>query len=314
MASDKGIFKLPREVRDQIYEEILDISIDPPSSPAEEEDDRREEDQGWGCMYYQRNLPSTNLEGLLGCSQRTRREVLDLIGEYGVRYKLDLMIWENSLQPTWLELPAPPKYVREVVVDIRMFDHHGPQWGETGILGQYLLQMLRRFLQLGPGFATDPLGRPDYRPLYPLQKPSLMIFFHAMDTKIDDETKEIVPRTPWTGNPREDPENCARLWLQHYISKFVKSGLLYGKIEKIRMWYKQKLHVWRIVDKGDRTRSAQRWDQYGWGPILQITQEFVDKGTLDYSEELDCDPPDAEEVMRLCREIEAINPDISFSY
>ena len=316
MASCKGIFKLPREVRDSIYESVLDFGTDPPASPAEE-DDRREEDQGWGTMYYQRDLPSTSLGGLLGCSQQTRREVLDLIarvnasGESGIRYKLDLMIWENSLQPTWLKTPTPPKYVKEIVVDIRMFSHRGPQWIGNALLGQYLLQMLRRFLQFGPRFITDPPGRRDLRPLYPLRDPTLTIFFNAMDTKLDDETKEIVPRTPWTGNPREDPENNARFRLHHYISKFVASGLLYGKLDKIRMWYKEEMHVWEIVDKGDRTTSAHRWNQYGWGPVLQETQDFVDRGTLDYSEELDCDPPDPEEVIRF-REMEAA--DSNFGY
>lgn len=191
--SIRALSKLPRELRDEIYAEVLDFSTSPPKSPTDEavsESDQREEDQGWGVIYYQRHFPSTNLAGLLGCNHQIRDEVLDLIKVEagGIAYSVDLMIWENSIQPTWMELPTPPKYTKQLNVTLRMFSHTGPQWGESGILGQYLLQMLRRFLYDGPSFATDPPGRRDSRPLYPLHLEELTIVLEAMKTKVDDKT------------------------------------------------------------------------------------------------------------------------------
>ncbi|KAI4192701.1 MAG: hypothetical protein LQ350_008583 [Teloschistes chrysophthalmus] len=307
--SIRALSKLPRELRDEIYAEVLDFSTSPPKSPTDEavsESDQREEDQGWGVIYYQRHFPSTNLAGLLGCNHQIRDEVLDLIKVEagGIAYSVDLMIWENSIQPTWMELPTPPKYTKQLNVTLRMFSHTGPQWGESGILGQYLLQMLRRFLYDGPSFATDPPGRRDSRPLYPLHLEELTIVLEAMKTKVDDKT----------GAPEKNPEEIARRRLSAYISKFVRSGLLYGKIDTIRMWYAERSTVWHICDNGDRTESARRWGPFGWGPVLQITQKIVDNGSVDYSEELDCVPPDPVEIERRRRELEDFNPDVDFVF
>lgn len=72
--------------------------------------------------------------------------------------------------------------------------------------------------------------------------------------------------------------------------------------------------MWHICDNGDRTESARRWGPFGWGPVLQITQKIVDNGSVDYSEELDCVPPDPVEIERRRRELEDFNPDVDFVF
>lgn len=48
--------------------------------------------------------------------------------ERSIQYELDLMIWENSLEPTWLALPTPPQYVKRLQVTVRTFSHIHLQW------------------------------------------------------------------------------------------------------------------------------------------------------------------------------------------
>lgn len=102
------LLHLPREIRDQIYSDVLDTAgLDPPICPTET-DYCIHEDQGWGCGYYQKSFPPISCLSLLLCNRLISSEVTEMITrknnnkKTAFRYKLDLMIWDIDLQPTWL--------------------------------------------------------------------------------------------------------------------------------------------------------------------------------------------------------------------
>ena len=312
---------LPRELRDHILEIVLLAEIEAPAFP-QDQDDRREEIQGRGSIYYERTLPLPNLQGLLGCTRQLRQESLETIHRLdtsdgsALQYKLDLAVWGCSLQPTWLLLPVPPKYARQVTVKFRMFDHCAEQWsnrpgeeanGGYAILPQYLLQMLRRFLHHGPSFATNPPGRRNTRPLYPLHIDRLQIDFANMNTEIIvdvDGTNTLAPLPPsWTGS-WHGPESYAFKDLSLNVRKIARIGILHGSIDEVCVQYRHLVKGWRVPDSRDKALAAKVLSPYGWGPVLMMTQKLVDAGEIAYSEVLDCRPPLSEGVAEISRELE----------
>lgn len=71
------LFSLPRELRDMVYVEVLEECTEAPRAPSDDAD-QREENQGWGTIYYQRDLARPNVEGLLRCCRQIRDEVSEL--------------------------------------------------------------------------------------------------------------------------------------------------------------------------------------------------------------------------------------------
>ena len=314
---------LPRELRDQILEMVLLAENEAPELPQDQEN-RREEKQGWGSMYYERPTPLTNLQGLLGCSRQMRQESLEIINRSvtshhsAFQYKLDLAVWGCSLQPTWLYLPLPPKYIKQVTVQFRMFSHTLHQWGNRtrsdaddnhGILTQYLLQMLRRFLHHGPSFATNPPGRRNTRPLYPIHLDRLQIDFVNMNTEMLDVngTKSFAPLPrSWTG-AWHSPEKYAFKNLSSNAKKLARIGILHGSVDEVLVRYRHLVKGWRVPDSRDKALAAKVLSPYGWGPILKITQKAVEAGNIAYSEALDCRPPVFEEAAELSSGLEEMS-------
>ena len=315
------LYHLPRELRDHIFELVFLAETEAPELPSDQ-DTRREEYQRWGSVYYERDLPLPNLQGLLGCNRQSRQEALETINRCNtsdgsaLHYKLDLAVWGCSLQPTWVFLPVPPKYVKQVTVNFRMFSHSMRQWGSHsrkevddgyGILTQYLLQMLRRFLHHGPSFATNPPGRRNIRPLYPLHIDRLQIDFANMTTEIVDvdgiKTFATLPPA-WTES-WHGPEKHAFMKLSSNAKKIARIGILHGSIDEVRVRYRHLAKGWQVPDSRDKALAAKVLSPYGWGPILRITQKSVDAGDIAYSEALDCKPPPSDdEVAEMSRELE----------
>ncbi|CAF9939930.1 MAG: hypothetical protein HETSPECPRED_002107 [Heterodermia speciosa] len=325
---------LPRELRDHIFEQVFLAETEAPES-SKDPDDRREERQGWGSVFYERSSLLTNLQGLLGCCRQLRQESLETINKFSesdassVHYKLDLAVWGCSLQPTWLYLPVPPKYVRQVTVKFRMLDHStSAQWGgpfkldgerNYGILTQYLLQMLRRFLHHGPSFATNPPGRRNTRPLYPLHIDTLHVDFESMsqeDLMISVPSKfAALPNfgspslaTTWfidfhppLGPGWQTPEKTAFKKLSQNLKKIARIGILHGSVDEVRVQYNQTVLSWPVADSRDKALAAKVLSPYGWGPILKITQKSVDAREIAYSEALDCRPPVSDEIAEIIR-------------
>ena len=317
---------LPREIRDRIYDDVLNEMFRRPESPIEENDDRIEEDQGWGSNFFEHTLPTISCLGLLGCSRQVADELREAISrinigtETGIQYQLDLMIWDASMQPTWLSLPAPRHFLKSVRVDFRIFRHGEFEWtGNRPILGQYLLQMLRRFLDNGPHFIKENPTNEVRRAPRDLCLESLTINFVRMEHVIpsmrseddDNNTKpQLIPRGSGDTldlvidevsdtHPTTVCKDQAALWaLKNFLEKIAGSGLLFGRFRFVKLCYGGKIKEWIIEDKGNLETTLAQWKPYGWGSILQSTQELIDHGTLDYDPIHDCVPRSPEMILK----------------
>lgn len=194
----------------------------------------------------------------------------------GVQYKLDLMVWDCSLQPTWLSLPAPPGCVKTAEVALRIFRHGGPQRAKRpSVLAQYLLQLLHLFLTNGPQFILDARHSEHRQPLYPLHLDMLIINLVPMQSPSNSAMNDFLgqKRRPedFLAAERKAAEELGR-----YLLCLSKSGLLFGKIRLLRLHYGKSSQRFLVVERGDRTETAKDWAEYGWGPVLRI---------------LDCQPP-----------------------
>lgn len=158
----RGFFRLPREIRDQVYEDTLDSSALPPPSIRKIRDKnpviRDEGTPGLIYNYHGRNkTPPISCAGLLCSNHQISEEMGEVLmrrnmkTEEGVQYKLYLMACHKSLLPTWLSLPAPLKYLRTLQVDLQLSNHRSFQWvGSVGTLAELSLQLLLRFFRCGP--------------------------------------------------------------------------------------------------------------------------------------------------------------------
>lgn len=252
------LLHMPREIRDQIYSEVLDTPpLAAPNCPTEL-DDCIEEDQGWGCGYYQKKMPPISCLSLLLCNRLISAEVIELIThknnneKTALRYKLDLMIWDCDIQPTWLSLPVPLKYVKVADVGIRFFRFGGPQWaGHPAVLPQYLFQLLRRFLTNGPLFIWPHSGPPLPSSYRPPQLDKVSITFISMLQKSSSSSSSSSTSSPssinyhvlnFPGQHRSvkkflKEEFNAYYRLSKYIRLLANSGLLFGKIKSLHLHY-----------------------------------------------------------------------------
>lgn len=321
------LLHLPREIRDQIYSDVLDTAaLAPPICPTEI-DNCIEEDQGWGCGYYQKSLPPISCLSLLLCNRLISAEVIELITrknnseKTALRYKLDLMIWDCDLQPTWLSLPVPLKYVKVVDVDIRFFRFGGPQWADhPPVLSQYLLQLLRRFLTNGPVFIWPRSGPPLPSSHRPPHLDNLSITFISMLQKSSSSKNYQVLNFPGQNYSAEEflkAEVNAYSRLSKYIPLLANSGLLFGKIKSLQLRYDGTTttttgsgggggseggedddgdeilaNVFDVKNMGDVSLTEALSSRYGWGPVMEITQKIVDNGGIEYTNTLDCLPKD----------------------
>lgn len=309
---------VPREIRDQIYSAVLDTAaLAPPICPSET-DNCIQEDQGWGCGYYQKNFPAVSCLSLLLCNRLVSAEVIELITrknnneKTALRYKLDLMIWDCDLQPTWLSLPVPLKYVKAVDVDVRFFRFGGPQWADhPTVLSQYLLQLLHRFLTNGPAFIWPRSGSPLPSSHLPPHLENLSISFISMLQKSTSSKNYQVLNFPgqyFSAEKFLKAEVDAYHRLSKYIPLLANSGLLFGKIKSLQLRYdgtttstttgsggddeESLKNVFDVKNVGDVSLTEALSSGYGWGPVLEITQNIVDNGGIEYTDTLDCLPKD----------------------
>jgi len=131
-----------------------------PESP-EGEDGRREERHRCGPIYHENQPPQISSLGALSCSHQLSEETQDEIkrnnehNEAGTKWKLDLMISDTCLKPTWLALPVPPKYVKSLDLDVRVFEPK--DWDSRPCVeGRYLLHVLRSFFRYSPCLTRGP--------------------------------------------------------------------------------------------------------------------------------------------------------------
>lgn len=166
-----GFLQLPREIRDHIYEAILDSAgqgQQPPKMRTIVAKNPVICEKGYpqGIIYHyhgKNSTPSISCAGLLGSNHQISDEMVEIImrrnkttKEGGVQYKLHLVACRKSLLPTWLSLPAPLKYLRRLHVDLQLSTQEEFEWvGSIGYLAELSLQLLLRFFRSGPKLSED---------------------------------------------------------------------------------------------------------------------------------------------------------------
>ena len=301
-----GFLNLPREIRNIIYSMVIE---DLDSSFGDGRCRTRLEQQGYQTFaVYSTRLPNINTGGLLRTNHQLREETIQAINfqntnsERGICYRLSLAEYTNCLMPFWLTRPAPPHFIQTVEVNLAMLSLEFSEWTHAwdarvpGRLPQFLLQMLRRFLNYGPRFKprnADMIRRIEVTKALPLKALTILVEPMAMRYGIDNATGRLSRQQRRRSfiNPAHDPMNNAHQNLGRWMAKLAKSGLLYGSVQRLRLQYQDTLQEWDILDTGNQLEAAKELSLLGWGPVLGITQKALHgRQILKYSKRLDCLP------------------------
>ncbi|MCJ1259611.1 hypothetical protein MMC24_007450 [Lignoscripta atroalba] len=259
--SSATFLTLPRELRDRVYKNVLEAEIQRPASPNESTSARLEfrvHPLIGGAILYERKPVDIACLGLLYCNRQISSETQEAIAlknkahAEGVTYKLDCMVRYQHLTPTWLSLPAPPRYLQNIKVDVRMFSYSNSQFfgdGGPGSLTKNLLALLGGFFTYGPEFIG---GKKLLHALY-----ADMITINLASIDLGDESDSDDD-----GFGRDAPGHFKRM-----LSYLQCSGLLFGKVRAFRLCCDDILESeYEITDKGDTANLAEEWAYYGWIP------------------------------------------------
>lgn len=158
-----GFLRLPREIRDHIYEATLDSAGQRPPKMrtiVAKNPIICQEGTLQGIFYRCHGInsyPAISCAGLLGSNHQISDEMVEIImrrnntTKEGVQYKLHLAACHKSLLPIWLSLPAPVKYLRTLHVDLQLSTDEKFEWvGSVGYLAELSFQLLLRFFHCGP--------------------------------------------------------------------------------------------------------------------------------------------------------------------
>ena len=300
----KTVFRfldLPREIRDRVYLFVLTSRHCAPKSPKEDRSLWQKSRQGrMGKMWYRKVVSNFTCAGLLACNRQMSREMIEAIERHnamegeGVRYHMDCIVTgDGTLWPAWTGLPAPLKYLKIVELDLRIYhdevSSYGIRWagdGGPGPIVSNLLWLLGHFLTWGPQLRcnvcqqrTD-IGRPKLLckdcQEKEVQVETLQINF--VPSQISKEqlvsrwSEEAYPseedRQAHRRELRNDPENGFLWGLEGIVEELSCSGLVFGKINRIRLTCGDDKRETIPEDKGalQKDATAKLWAPYGWVP------------------------------------------------
>lgn len=263
LATHSAFLSLPREIRDHIYNDVLESSIPPPASPASAVD-RWENDNPWGAdhgIVYERRPASIFCLGLLCCKRQIAAEMRAAIArkskepEGGITYKLDIMVQHMQLWPTWISVPASPQHMRHVEVEIRIFTYSDLEFRYDrrhmpGAVAMHLLPLLSGFFTHGPLFI------PHTSKLFPY-------ILHA-----ETLTVNLVSIPEGFSAAQYEWEGAYRVHafrrMKELLSHLDESGLLSRKVGRLMLRNGDEVEEWEIEDKEHNSRIARQWSQYGW--------------------------------------------------
>lgn len=156
--------QLPREIRDNVYEYVVESNAEPPKSPKDLTlSDRCEFEGIWGqnagTMVQKNSLAKVTCHGLLFSNRQVSEELRHILSYNGTTGKLDCMAVDLRLWATWTLLPLTLEYLQ---VNFRIFNCVSIQWcgdGGRGLVAQHLLGLVGGFFEFGPRFFGKPLNR-----------------------------------------------------------------------------------------------------------------------------------------------------------
>lgn len=161
-----GFLSLPREIRDRIYESVLDFEETTPGKPDEDP-----ERQNYGlcshpCFFPQRIL-STSSGSLLRCNRQIFAELSQTISRCDITYKLEVLLkgdWgkderydlnplrtlSGGLYPTWTKLPASLEHLKYLDINIT-FHNSAILYGDRALCSPNAMDLLGVLGSLAPG-------------------------------------------------------------------------------------------------------------------------------------------------------------------
>ena len=240
------LLTLPRELRDEIYLNILREQREPPQLVEEVLNDRPNRQVGdeRATLQYEDKPVAIASSSLLGVNRQMATEVRKLLSSYHLPCVLDVHANWRQVYPTWLALPTHPRLIQDVRVVFHVACRTNTRlpgvWhgnGGIGCITRGLLELLARFIAHGPlleagGRKGEPwkplhlrtitieyIPEPEEEPTYNWWEPS-----HA-------QALEAVKNMPVT--PQEDHV----LALAGYLDTIAGSGVLFGKVQKLELKY-----------------------------------------------------------------------------
>ena len=250
-----NLLTLPREIRDDIYLAVLQLPSEPPPSP-EDAGPRfagfgSELQEGKSVFYPTDVYPKYACQSLQACNHQMNAEVREVLGRHdtsqrGLNFKLDLMIQNCNVWPTWTLLPGPITHIRNSEVEMRIFDNcHGNQFGGDGGPGPIfrpLFHFLSAFFHHGPQFV--------YKGSFDRQlHVDTMVFIFCQEQMLNKELgKDAVEAGSPPGVSSMRHRSVMLTWLHLHV--VVNSGTLFGRVSKVKL----------NTDKGVKETSVPEWN------------------------------------------------------
>ena len=293
MISGQGHFnflRLPRELRDLIYSTILLSRREAPESPADASSRWLEQNflNRDGCGEFDRGLHGIRYEGsfaghacasLLQCNRQISQETKEAIKFQAAssRYRIDLMFTPLDMWPTWIMLPAPLTYLESVEVDFRICDKEMYMgWSSShhyDISMQNFLRLLSQFIVRGPRFickacdlnaiTMDAPSLCQDCQVNALHLNVLIVNF----VRMRGCTKPLIPFQSLDGEDLlRNLEVLALGKLVKTLEKLANNGIVFGKIDLIRLRFDDTMYDWKVKDRDPERilEAVKKWTKYGW--------------------------------------------------
>lgn len=266
------ILALPREIRDEIYLTILQSPNEPPSSPEYPSPiaaGSGTELKRHPRIRYPVNIyPRYTCQDLLESNHQLNTEVREALARHdaskqGLDSKLDLMIRGFDVWPTWTLLPGPVTHIRNLGVEMRIFDdYHGSQFdgdGGPGPIFQPLFHLLSGFFHHGPQFVYK---GPVERQLH-VDTMTFTIYVSSMKKEqLQKDVFDVQSQHVITSVRRRIVHS---VWLK--LRMIASRGALSGRVSRLKLITDEDVKEFLVPDRKLAQETVDYWDAYGyhWG-------------------------------------------------
>ena len=288
MAQQSPLFTLPREIRDDIYNLLLNWPNDPPGSPAAAGLRYREVVGTWGDRSVFYPPPTTYCEpasALSQCSRQIRQELYELVTNgnltKSVTYKLDVMLKGCMLWPTWANLPYPVRKMDHLQADLRLFDvkdGSGLFWGAggPGLVFLVLFSLLNRLLHHGPRFIhkEGEVRGLEVDMLTINMLPGYGEVLRPDDDRFGDDPDAVQKCEDYIKRDHD------RIYMNvcPLVHAVISHGLLSEKVRTVRVCLGSKMEEYRVLPALPDNEPSDKWKRWGfvWGVDHKMKVEKVD--------------------------------------
>ncbi len=250
---------IPREIRDQIYENFLDLKA--PPNPSFTSSTLK---QLSPYLFVPERIPRPPSAALLNCNRQLRSEVSQLLSRRSLTYSLNLLLLSFSnvepdakrrVIPEWTTIPALP-IVRAKCIQITL---QAGQWAEyrsrvsperAQAERMTLFHLVGRLFAYGPTFDAE----------------SLRVF--PPPVFVEELEVTVVPRVddvPGGGFPGYYEGKCAEVVARfRRVLGVLARAPLEGRLGGITLRGLDGEVVWRWSVEEDKGVSAEEWERMGW--------------------------------------------------